>query len=150
MDWPRARANQVQLHPLEQTILDALDASTTKTKVNGVLVGELGYDELNDLFRRQGYLAAELLQALRLLKTRRYLKLDERKRKFARLIESPEELQHVINEKLEAIRNVLKLLDESVGDFDINRFSSQVAMLARRAERATGVSELEEVHLAVN
>ncbi len=151
-NWAGREQGQIKfkLHPLEQAILDALDASTAKTKVNGVLAGELGYDELNDLFRRQGYLATELQQALRLLKARRYLKLDERKRKFARLIESPEELQHVINEKLEAIRNDLKLLDESVGDFDITRFSSQVAMLARRAERATGVSELEEVHLAVN
>jgi len=151
-NWAGREQGQIKLrlHPLEQAILDALDTSTVKTKVNGVLTGELAYDELNDLFRRQGYQTIELQQALRLLKARRYLKLDERKRKFARLIESPEELQHIISEKLEAIRNVLKLLDGSVGDFDITKYSSQVAMLARREERATGISELEEVHLAVN
>ena len=151
INWTGREQGQIRLllHPLEQAILDALDASTEKTRVHSTLVGMLGYEDMLNLFRRQGYLEIELTQALRLLNARRYLKLDERKRKFARLIESTEELQIVINEKLNAIRSILKLLGDSVGDFDDTKYSVQVAYLARKVESAASLPELEAAQLEV-
>lgn len=151
VDWSGRERGHVRLtlHPLEEIIRDALDASSRTILRQGVEVGVLSHEEISAIARRLGYLDVEVRHALLLLEARRFLTMDPKTDKFVRLIESPDERRASIREKLDAIRRMLKTLDEGVTDFNANKYSAQVAGFARRAEIGNDVEELTDLEREV-
>ncbi len=130
---------------LEQSLLDALEASPRKVRLGNAHVGAIGGDELFKLLKRYGYLTEEIATALRLLAARRMVIVDK-KGTVAQLIDSPEERRELINTRITELETALHRFEVAMPHQDIREYRTKLLEVSQKVDRASSSRELELVH----
>jgi len=130
-----------QLHPLEKQWLEQLEASNEKGRFESKEGPALYAVELIRQAQGQGYLAEEVQEILRLLATRKYVGMDQRKMLLVRLAEETGELKEEIETKLNQLGGDIDRLKIALADFEPERYP--VAKLYQQLTDTTDRDELE-------
>lgn len=130
-----------QQHPLEKQWLEQLEISPETGSFEGKEGPALLAIELIRQAQRQGYLDVEVKEILRLLSSRRYVGMDQRKGLLVRLSEETGELKEQIEDKLNRLEADILRLKAALVDFEAERYP--VAKMRQQLAETTTRDELE-------
>lgn len=130
-----------QQHPLERLWLDQLESSDENGKIEGKEGPALYAIDLMRQAKDMGYLDDEIGQILRLLTSRKYIGMDQRRGLLVRLSEETGELKEQIEDKLNRLEADILRLKTTLVDFEPERYP--VARLRQQLAETTTRDELE-------
>jgi hypothetical protein len=131
------------LHQLEQTWLEQVDASTEVHRHNGIEVPAIPAETLMRQAKQQGYTNDEVGEVLRLLQTRKFIDWDQRHNMLMRTVDAIDDLREAVSAQLNQLEAQVNQLANTLSDFDKSNYP--LATMRKDLLAATERDQLEDV-----
>jgi hypothetical protein len=109
---------KMTVHPFEQHILDLIEASTDRVKVNQDHVNAIEHKILIQAGKMIGYTMTEVNKLIEILKFRKWIQFEERSGKLYRVIDDINEMREALIKQCEIIDANAKLIADNFLSFE--------------------------------
>jgi hypothetical protein len=144
-----------RLHPLEEEWLKELDNSQETVNRNGLDVPCMPAELLLRKAEKEGYTYPERMEALRLLKERGFVDLDQKRNLLTRTVDAIDDLRDAVQEQLNNLEAQIQALAQALPDFDTSPFPlgklhSRLAEAGERDQIEAVKAEVREYTSSIN